>query len=360
MKKHESKTVMIGEKFVGANHPVYIVFEAGPTHDGLETAIKLVDMTKAAGADAVKFQILKADRMVSSREVMFSYTRLVDKTTGETELVTESLLEILKRREMRMEEWRELIQYCHSIGVEFFSTVSDEEEVRFLAENGVHTVKICSGDVSYHHLLRETAKFDLSVQLDTGSSSIGEVEFAVDVLEAHGCHNIILNHCPSGYPAHLEGINLRVLPTLQQMFPYPVAFSDHSAGYEMDIAAVALGANMIEKTITLDRTIRGPEHIMSLEPGEAKGFVQAIRDLEVALGNTRRKLGPEEKHKRLTGRRSLFAAVDIAEGSQVDQGMLAYSRPGDGISAEMDQHILGRKAKRMIPTGTKLCFEDFA
>ncbi|MBW1767644.1 MAG: N-acetylneuraminate synthase family protein, partial [Deltaproteobacteria bacterium] len=252
------RSVNIGKRPIGDDHPVYIVFEAGPTHDGIETAKKLVDIAISAGADAIKFQILDAEKIVAGPQVQFSYTCLVDRNSGETEEVSESLLEILKRREMTFKEWDELIIYCEKREIEFFSTATNEDELIFLAEHDVNTIKICSGDVNYHHFLKQAAKYNWTLQLDTGLSSIGEIEVAVDLLDVCGCKDIIINHCPSGYPARLEGINLRVIPTLREIFPYPIAFSDHSPGMEMDIAAVALGANMIEKTITLDRTIRSP------------------------------------------------------------------------------------------------------
>lgn len=354
-----SKIVTLGGKGIGEGRPVFIVFEAGPTHNGLESAKKLVDVAAGAGADAVKFQLLDAERMVSSRDVVFSYERLVDRASGETETVSEPLLDILKRRELSRDEWRELIAYCRGKGLEFFSTATDEEEVDFLAGLGVKTVKICSGDVNYHRLIRYAAGKDWSIQLDTGSSSIGEVERAVDELEALGFEDIIINHCPSGYPARLDGINLRVVPTLRTMFKYPVAFSDHTPGRDMDIAAVALGASMIEKTITLDRTTRSPEHIMSLEPGEAAGFVRAIRELEMALGNTRRVVTAAERTKTQGARRSLFAARDLAPGEVLAAADVAYARPGDGIPADMDRLVIGRTVRKAVAKGAKLALFDF-
>jgi len=349
----------LGGKSLGAGQPVFVVFEAGPTHTGLETAKQLVDVAVGAGADAVKFQIGNPSRLISSREVMFTYGWLADRETGRIEQVTEPLLDILRRREMPWEHWRELVAYCRDKGIIFFSTVSDEERIPLLAELGLETVKICSGDINHHSLLRKVAGYDWSVQVDTGSSTIGEVEAAVDVLGRAGCREIIINHCPSGYPARLDGVNLRVLTTLQQMFPYPVAFSDHTPGCDMDLAAVALGADMIEKTITLDRTTRGPEHVMSLEPHEAADFVRRIRDLEQALGDPRRLLSPEEDSRRLLVRRSLFAARDLAAGETLAREDLEYSRPGDGIPAHLDELVLGRTLARDVAKGEKLAHGDF-
>lgn len=355
-----NQTIRIEGKPLGSGHPCFIVFECGPTHDGLDTAKKLVDVAAEAGADAVKFQLLDSEKLVPSKETMFTYRYLKDRNTEEIESVTESLQEILKRRELNYEEWGELIAYCKGKGITFFSTASNKAEMEFLHTNGVDTVKIASGDINYYHFLRQAAAFDWSVQIDTGSSSIAEVEQAVDVLEEAGCEKIIINHCPSGYPAYLESIHLRTLTTLQQLFPYPIAFSDHNPGHTMDVAAVALGANMIEKTITLDRTIRSPEHIMSLEPHDAAEFVRTIRDLEVALGTPRRRMASKSQLEgRTVVRRSVIAARDIKAGETLTQEMVDYARPGDGIPANLDSHILGRVVSKSVVSGKKFSWGDF-
>ncbi len=340
--------LQMGKHKIGDNYPVCIVFEAGPTHDGLITAKKLVDMAAEAKADAIKFQMVNAKRLVPSRETMISYEVLVNKKDFITKKITESLQEILQRRELTKEEWKELITYCKSKGILFFSTATFEDEVLLLQEAGCDCIKICSGDINHHYLLRFVAQFDWIIQIDTGNATIGEVEQAVDVLEKAGAKKILINHCPSGYPAHLESINLRVLTTLKQMFPYPVAFSDHSPGHIMDVAALAIGANMLEKTITLDKCIKSPEHIMSLEPHEAAGFVKSIREVEIALGQTRRIITDEGRKKSITARRSVVAACDIAEGSVITQEMLDYARPGDGLPAHLDYLVIGKIARQDI------------
>lgn len=339
--------------------PVAIVFEAGPTHNGLESAYKLIDVAVKAGADAIKFQTLDAKRLVPDPNTMFTYRTLVDKKTGESEEVTESLQEILLRRELAPADWRKVSAYCKEQNIKFFSTASNKTDLELLSEIGVDCVKIASGDINYHYFLRQAAQYPWVVQIDTGSSTIAEVEQAVDVLERAGCTKIIINHCPSGYPAHIDSINLNMLTTLKQMFPYPIAFSDHNPGATMDIAAVALGVSMIEKTITLDRSIRSPEHIMSLESDEAKGFVDTIRELEIALGKSRRGMTEKQERDRVVVRRSVMAGVEIKQGTTITQELLDYARPGDGIPAHMDSIVLGRKALRDIQKGAKLNWNDF-
>lgn len=342
----------------GQKKRVGIVFEAGPTHDGLLTAKTLVDMAADAGADAIKFQMVDARKIVPSRETLFTYDVLKNRETGERETVTEPLQDILSRRELTVPQWEELIAHCRMRGILFFATVSNSDEMRLLADAGCACVKICSGDISYHHLLREAARYPWAVQIDTGSATVGEVERAVDVLEAAGCGNIVINHCPSGYPARLESINLRVIQTLHAMFPYPVAFSDHTPGAVMDIAAVALGVDMLEKTITLDRCVRSPEHIMSLEPHEARRFVRTIREVEAALGAPRRILTTDERARSSVARRSVVAARDIAPGETLSQDMLDYARPGDGLPPDQDHLLLGRRCRRACARGERLFPSD--
>ena len=353
-----SKIVPFGRKFVGGELPAYIVFEAGPTHDGLNTALKLVDVAVCAGADAIKFQIIDVEKIIPDPTVMFSYKVLLNKQTGEEEAVEESLKGILRRREMPLDDWRKVIKHCEKKGIEFFSTVTNFEEIDFLASMNVGSVKICSGDIDCTYLLRKAAQSPWTVQIDTGNARIGEVEQAIDVLEQAGCSNIIINHCPAGYPARLDGINLNVIKTLKQMFPYPVAFSDHSPGQSMDIAAVSLGVDMLEKTITLDRTTRSPEHIMSLEPDDTIAFVKTIREIEQALGNTRRVVLPQERKNNSASRRSIVATADILEGTIISQEHLDYCRPGTGVSPDQDVYILNKKARRNILRGSQIQFSD--
>ncbi len=355
----EKQIVTVGNRKIGDGFPVFIVFEAGPTHNGFDTARKLIDIAAEAGADAIKFQILDARRLVPDRNTLFTYKYLVDRDAGVVEEVTEPLQDILMRREMSREEWEKLISYCRNKGLEFFATATEPDGLEFLINNNVNTVKICSGDINHFYLLEQASTYDWSIQLDTGCATLGEVEQAVDFLEERRFNRIVINHCPSGYPAEPEKVNLRIIQTLKSMFPYPVAFSDHSPSWHMDVAAIALGANMIEKTITLDKTTKSPEHIMSLEPHEASQFVKDIRKVEIALGRGRRVLKEDEKIRCLVARRSIFAARDIKAGEILTEDMIDYRRPGDGIAPSMAPSLLGKMLKRNVKCGEKLSFGDF-
>ena len=347
--------VSIGDRAVGDGNPCFITFEAGPTHSGLKSAKRLTRLAAEAGADAIKFQMLDADRLVADKEKPFSYGILADRESGRVETKTESLYEILKRRELEPAEWRELAEYAHDLGIAFFCTACFEDEIDLLCEIGCQSIKIASADINHLPLIRHAARTGLCIQLDTGSSTIGEVERAVDAILAEGNEQIIIHHCPSGYPARLESINLRVIPTLKRMFEdIPIAFSDHTPGWEIDIAALALGANLLEKTITEDRMTPLVEHVMSLEPDEMQTFVRTIREVETGLGHARRLMSEKERESGKAVRRSAYARQDIAPGSTITEADIEYRRPGDGIPPDLHDMLLAATPKRRIKAGEKL------
>lgn len=354
----EMKTVSFGDKKIGEEYPCFIVLEAGPTHDGLETAKKLVKEAADAGADAVKFQILDPERLVADKEQPFSFEILVDRETGETKTVSAPLYDLLKSRSMEKDEWRELKKYSDSLGLAFFATVAFEDEIELLEELKCDSIKIASADVNHLPLIRRAARTGMCIQLDTGNSTLGEIEMAVDAIRAEGNENIVIHQCPSGYPARLDSVNLRIIPTLKQMFGYPAAYSDHVPGWEMDIAAVAMGADMVEKTITLDRMTPSVEHIMSIEPTEMQAFVKAIRDVETAMGQSRRIMAPEEMKKRNAIRRSIFLAEPVKAGQKLSDVKVEFRRPGYGIGPEHYDELLTCVFTKDCPEGHVLSYTD--
>jgi sialic acid synthase SpsE len=351
--------VQLGNKSIGDGCPVFIVFEAGPTHDGLASAKELVRCAAEAGADAVKFQIIDPDRLVPDKTQMFSYEILLDKQTGERKGKTEPLYDILARRYLTFDQWRQVKKYCDELGIIFFSTAMYEEEVDFLMQIGSPTIKICSGDINHLPFIRYCARTSAVIQLDTGNATIGDVERAFDEVRATGNERVIIHNCPSGYPARIESINLKMIPTLKQMFGCPAAFSDHTPGWEMDIAAVALGANMVEKTISLDRTTPSVEHLFSIEPNEMKAFVSSIRNLETALGAPRRQLGPEERKRGVGARRSVVLKKDVKKNQTIDDSVIDYARPGVGIPPDMADVIIKKRFTRDLMAGQFLDWGDF-
>ncbi|MEJ2452195.1 MAG: N-acetylneuraminate synthase family protein [Gammaproteobacteria bacterium] len=348
----------IDDRLIGDGAPCYVTFEIGPTHNGIQSAKRLIKHAADAGADAVKFQIFDPDRLVADKQQLFSYGVLKNRETGETETVEEPLYDILKRRCLSNEEWREIKAYCDSLNVAFFATVGFDEDVDFLIELNCHSIKIASADVNHFPLLRRVARTGMCVQLDTGMATLGEIEAAVDIIRSEGNENIIIHQCPSGYPARLESINLNIIPTLKRMFPYPVAFSDHTPGSEMDIAAVAMGANLVEKTITEDRATRSVEHIMSIEPPEMKDFVRTLREIETAMGNTRRVLHEDERVKRNAVRRSVFLKKAAKAGEKLCDCEIEFRRPGYGIAPDGYEEIKDAVLRHELPAGHMLTMAD--
>jgi len=350
--------VEVAGRKIGGTEPVFITLEAGPTHDGLESARRLAAHVAASGADAIKFQIVDPDRLVADRKMLFKYEVLVDRETGATETVAEPLYDILCRRALTRDEWRDLRDHCRELGLAFFATAGFVDEIEFLAEIECDSLKIASADIDHFPLIHYAARTGMTIQLDTGHATIGEVETAVDLIRAEGNERIVIHHCPSGYPAPLDGINLRVIDTLKRMFPYPIAFSDHSPGWDMDVAALVLGADLVEKTITEDRTTRSIEHIMSLEPGDVAEFVRTMHGVETALGHPRRIMDPEERRARLANRRSVFLARDLPEGHLITEADLDFRRPGFGLRPAQVDLIVGRSLRRAKRGGDPLALAD--
>ena len=352
--------VTIKNKNIGVGYPCFITFEAGPTHNGVESAKRLVKYAADSGADAVKFQIFDADRLVADKAQLFSYGVLKNRETGEIETIQEPLYDILQRRSLTNQEWIEIKSYCDKLDILFFSTVGFDEDVDFLAKLGCDSIKIASADVNHYPLLRRVAKTGMCIQLDTGMATLGEIEAAIDIIRSEGNERIIIHQCPSGYPARLESVNLNTITTLQQMFPYPVTFSDHTPGFEMDIAAISLGVNLVEKTITEDRMTKSVEHVMSIEPHEMSDFIKTIREVETALGSNRRVMTLEEVKKRDQIRRSVFLIANAKAGQKLDECDIEFRRPGFGITPDQYEKISSGVIKTDLLAGKMLTMNDIA
>ncbi len=275
---------------------------------------------------------------------LFNYEILINKKTGERKAVKEPLYDILKRRYLTVPEWKNIKEYCDELNVAFFATVGFEEDIELLKQIKCDSIKIASADINHFPLIRQAAETGMTIQLDTGMSTINEVKRAITVIEKTGNRKIIIHQCPSGYPAYMESINLNIIPILKKELGYPIAFSDHSPGWEMDIAAVALGASLIEKTISEDRTYPSVEHIMSIEPNEMKEFVRAIRDLEISLGDGIREINKEEMAKRDAIRRSVFTKEIARKGTLLKDIEIEFRRPGFGIQPDKYELLIAKNA----------------
>jgi N-acetylneuraminate synthase/N,N'-diacetyllegionaminate synthase len=336
------KKIRIGEQLLGEGEPCFIVAEAGVNHNGdINLAKKLIDAAKKAKADAVKFQIFKAEKLATKYAEKAKYQT---KTTNENK----SQLAMLKQLELNDEDFRELYNYAKKSNIVFLSSAFDKESVDLLNDLGVSAFKIASGEITNFPLLKYVAEKKKPVILSTGMSTLDEIGDALKVIRENGTKDIVLLHCVTSYPAKKEEINLRVIETLRQRFKLPIGFSDHTLGITIPIVAAALGAVLIEKHFTLDRNLLGPDHKASLEPDELKEMIKAIRDVEKALGDGIKKLTMDEKRIKKIARRSIVAIVDIPKGSVITKEMLDIKRPGTGIEPKCLDVVVGRKAKRNI------------
>ena len=334
--------VKLGKRFVGDGEPCYVIFECGATFDNLETAKKLAKAAADSGADAIKFQMLDADRLMGDKSVTIKYTTPSGKKEG-------NLYEILQKRELTREEWKELKNYCDEVGITFLSTATFPEEVDFLLSLGSGAIKINAGDVNHYYLIDYASRKGATVILD-GRAKYDELEKGVEICERNGNHNIIIMHCPSGYPVRNDGVNLRVIPTLKKIYDYPIGFSDHSREKLMNYPALVMGANILEKTLTLDKNTEAIEHLMSLEPEEAREFVEEVRAVEEAIGSARIMFSKKVNEGT---RRSIAAKSQIKRGEQITIEKLEFRRPGNaGIScAEYKTATCSKKAARDIEEG---------
>jgi N,N'-diacetyllegionaminate synthase len=343
--------VNIGGKVIGQEEPVFVVAEAGVNHNGkFDLGKRLVDVAKASGADAVKFQTFKLSRVVTKYAEKAEY----QKRAGGGE----SQYEMLRKLELSFEDTERLFDYAKQKGIIFFSSAFDEESVDLLDHLGVCAFKVASGEITNFPLLRYIAKKRKPVILSTGMSTFEDVKRALDTLRENGTDEIVLLHCVTSYPARVKDVNLRTIETLRNRFRLPVGFSDHTLSMAVPVAAVALGAVVIEKHFTVDRNLRGPDHKASLEPDQLKEMVAAIRDVEKAMGTGEKKLTKDEEKIRNLVRRSVVARVDIPKGEIITESMLDTKRPGTGIDPRNMDLIIGRRAKRRIVRDEQIAFEQ--
>ena len=343
--------IEIAGRKVGPGQPCLIIAEAGVNHNGdVRLAKQLVDAAVAANADAVKFQTFKAERLVTQQAPKAAYQR---RRTGESE----SQLEMLRRLELSPRAHEELAEYCRQQGILFLSTPFDEESAALLANLHVPAFKIGSGELTNLPLLEYVASKNRPMIVSTGMSTLAEVETAVRAIQRVNNRGLIVLHCVSNYPADPAEVNLRAMQTMVRTFNVPVGYSDHTLGIEVALAAVALGACVIEKHVTLDRTMPGPDQRASIEPDELSALVRGVRMIEVALGDGRKQPTPRETDTAAVARRSLVAARDVPAGGRLTQELIAIKRPGTGLSPALQAQLVGRTAKRSIPAGTLLTWD---
>lgn len=330
----------------------FIIAEIGVNHNGsVDLAKKMIVAAKLAGADAVKFQTFTAESLVSKATPKVDYQK---ETTGDTE----SHYDMIKSLELSHDDHYPIIEHCRSNDIQFISTPYDVGSARFLDKIGVRIFKTASADIvdlSLHKFLAGTGK---TVIISTGMATMDEVREALDIYKAADNSNVILLHCVSNYPCEFESLNLRAMLTLESEFGFPVGYSDHACGVYPAVAAVAMGAKVVEKHFTLDREWIGPDHKASSTPEEFKELVQAIKICETSLGSSIKAIQEEEKQMRQISRKSIFVVNTIIQGSPIKLENLTLRRPGTGLYAKSFSELEGKLAKHDLKEGHMMTLDD--
>lgn len=346
--------VTIGGRPVGPGAPCFVIAEAGVNHNGqLELALQLVDAAAEAGSDAVKFQAFTADDVAAPSAPKARYQE-------ETTRGGESQLAMLQRLELDRDAFATLKRRAEERGLVFLASVFDTGAVALLDELGVAAFKVGSGELTNRLLLEEIAARGRPVILSTGAADAAEAAAAVAALRAGGAEDVVVLHCVSAYPAAADEANLRAMATLEAGLGVPVGFSDHSEGDEVALAAVALGAVVLEKHFTLDRSLPGPDHRASLEPAELAEFVRRVRRVELALGDGIKRPSATERLNAAVVRRSLAAAADVPAGTVLTRDLLTALRPGTGIPPARIDEVIGRPVRRALARHELIRPEDLA
>lgn len=331
---------------------VYIIAEAGVNHNGnLDLAKKLVDAAVEAKVDAIKFQTFKTEKIVGK---FASQAKYQIENTG----IKESQFDMVKRLELSFDAFRELKKYCDEKNIVFVSTPDDNDSVNLLMELKVPFIKIGSTEVTNLKYLKELGRRKIPLILSTGMSTLGEVESAINAIYSTGNEQVTLMHATTDYPTMEEDVNLNAVVTMRNAFKINVGYSDHTLGNEAAIAAVSLGATVIEKHFTLDKNMEGPDHKASLNPKELKEFVQSIRKTEKLLGNGIKEPTEREKMIMQDVRRSIVASKDLKKGTIITEDSIEFKRPGNGLKPEFSELLMGRKLKRDIMEDEIITIDD--
>jgi len=331
----------------------FIIAEAGVNHNGDKNlAFKLIDVAKESGADAIKFQTFKTEKGISKYTKMADYQK---KNLGKED----SQIEMIKKLELSYKDFEDLKKYCDEEGIIFLSSPFDEESIEFL-DKLVPYYKIPSGEIVNYPYLKLIAEKNKPIIMSTGMANLSDVEKALDTIYSiNQDAEIYLLHCTTNYPTPYEEVNLKAMITLKEAFKIPVGYSDHTLGIEVPIAAVVMGAQIIEKHFTLDRNLPGPDHKASLEPNELKTMVNAIRNVEKALGNGIKKPNKSEKEIEKVVRKKLIATRDIKSGETISEKDIAIKRANIGLSPEFLEVIIGKKIIKNIKEDEGFTWEHF-
>ncbi len=335
--------VRIGKREIGPHQPCYIIAEAGSNHDGnFQQAKQLIDVAAEAGVDAVKFQVFSADGLAAQTDEDIATLRDQFGQHGRT------LHDLYRKLELPREWLQKLKTYAEEKCLDFLATPFDEEAADALQALGVPAFKLASFEVVHLPLIRHVSRYGKPLILSTGMASLGDIEEAVEVAYRENNRQVILLHCGIGYPTEYSDVHLAAMDTMRQAFQIPVGYSDHTLGITVPIAAAARGVAVYEKHFTLDRKLPGPDHSFALEPHELEAMVRSMREAEAAIGRPLKQLVPSEMVHYHRGRRSLFAKVDIPEGTVITAEMISVLRPGTGMTPKLLTVVIGRAARKAI------------
>ncbi len=331
-----------------SNRGTFIIAEIGVNHNGsIELAKKMIKSASECGVDAVKFQTFNSKDLVTENAKTANYQ---EKNTNEN-----SQLEMLKKLELTFDDFKELRDYALANNVMFLSSPFDKKSVDLLENLDVPAYKLGSGELNNFELISYVQKMSKPIIISTGMATLEEIKETYDFIENKD--NLIILHCITGYPTSFEEANLNFIKTLQSQFDVPIGFSDHSPGIELPIAAVALGACVVEKHFTTDKTLEGPDHKASLNPEEFKAMVDAIRNVEVAMGDGVRKFSENELEIKKVARKSIIINKDISKDTIIEREMLTIKRPGTGIEPKEINNVIGKKINKDLASGTVLKWE---
>lgn len=348
-----NQNIKIGNRIIGENYPTYFIAEIGGNFDGsIEKAKRLIDAAKEAGADCAKFQTFTANTIVS--EGGFSKMTLhgVHGSWGRT------VTEVFRDVEFPMEWHHEIAEYCAQIGIDFSTSPYFKEAVDLCADMKLPFIKIGSGEITWLDMIEYIASKDIPVMLATGDATMSEIDEAVRTIEKTGNKNLVLMQCITNYPSKIESANVNVIKTYQSAFNCLTGYSDHSPGHVVALASVVLGARVIEKHFTLNKNDKGPDHPHSMEPSEFKFMVDSIREVEKAMGSTRKEVVEEESETVYVQRRCLYAKNDLKKGQIIKESDITVLRPALGIPPKFKNTIIGKTINKDIPVNDPIFWED--
>mgnify|MGYP006281127631 CR=1 FL=1 len=340
------------EVFKQENQKTYIIAEIGNNFNGnFNLAKKSIDKAKEAGADAVKFQTFKADEFVADKNLKFTYQTL------EGEEITENQYDMFKRLELPNEWHKTLFEYASSNGIDFFTSAADKNAVDLLIKLKVPAIKVASEDLINVNLLEHMASHKYPVILSTGMGNSYEIKNAVEIFKKYNSHNLIIMHCVSQYPTPLNHASLKRIKALSKAFNFPIGYSDHTEGWEAPMLSVAYGARIIEKHFTLDKSLPGPDHKMATNPEEFKELINMVKIAEETAGEETLNYHKAEEQFRINFRRSIVASKYLPKGTILQEDMLSYMRPGDGLKPYQKDLVIGKKLKKAIKKSEKILQE---